>query len=727
MKHLLDKSAQDLIETIEWRFTVTKADDAAAPPEIVAGQYFIEPETLREAVHLLWRRGQSPVHEARAARSGEVLAMCEFLPNSVRPIGNISSRPLPESEKALSPYEPPSLPFRRLLPFIVENAEIEVKGTAGTRQSVFCLYPAKVFQANMKVCVAWDVDLASARPFEELRMYAVLGQHVGEESRHPCGAEGAEVAILGRRCRLVLRKVPLSFTNVAGGGAFCTAWNVYRMDSARGESHVGKVELSEVKFNENQGEDYAVDFPDGTLVTDEFRFRVFVAGEAEARVQPGNVSERELLGALAKAVPGGQIEIPASEGQLQPSSCGLNCIFCMLALQGAPVPLAQLRESAKGVSQIGFGALSIHELVSILQEYGVRARAVKLGDHSIRKVCGVGAIAHLEPEGGTGHYVMVISHDSLTDTLKVVDPPFVGDIPFARFCREWDGIAVVPEGPFLEWFERRSYVSWGIVTACALSFLGLTVLSLCLRRRSRGTRPQALTVALLGAITLVGSGCSEKPVVAVLGSPRVALGEIDPGVNHTAHTFTIENRTASPQVLHKIFRSCGCLRAVLEPETIPPGDRATLRLVLGLIGAKGEKSFHATLFFQDPSVAPIEVALSAHLRAKYLFSAYPPLFAVPPGELSGCCSHRFILREMSTGTGAPGDGHEVRIIGNRFATLAGGTDWSTRGEHMVKEKEVDVTFDVPWREGPIESFFYFQFCDLEGQEIDRVKIVLRRS
>jgi len=45
-------------------------------------------------------------------------------------------------------------------------------------------------------------------------------------------------------------------------------------------------------------------------------------------------------------------------------------------------------------------------------------------------------------------------------------------------------------------------------------------------------------------------------------------------------TYTVRNEGGSPLRIEKVSTSCGCTRATVDRETIPPGESAQLRVVL---------------------------------------------------------------------------------------------------------------------------------------------------
>jgi len=89
----------------------------------------------------------------------------------------------------------------------------------------------------------------------------------------------------------------------------------------------------------------------------------------------------------------------------------------------------------------------------------------------------------------------------------------------------------------------------------------------------RGLRLLALVV--LAAVLL--AACGGPPPRIVVEPLSQDLGEVPQAPLEL--TYTVRNEGGSPLRIEKVSTSCGCTKAVLDRDTIPPGGSAELRVV----------------------------------------------------------------------------------------------------------------------------------------------------
>jgi hypothetical protein len=111
-------------------------------------------------------------------------------------------------------------------------------------------------------------------------------------------------------------------------------------------------------------------------------------------------------------------------------------------------------------------------------------------------------------------------------------------------------------------------------------------------------------IALIMVLTLAGGGMPglsrpEGPAIHC-DAPVFDYGE-RPDTGELEHVFIITNRGSAPLLITQVRSGCGCTRAVMDRNTLPPGATARLSTRLTLKGYSGLKNATIYLHSNDPA------------------------------------------------------------------------------------------------------------------------------
>ena len=119
--------------------------------------------------------------------------------------------------------------------------------------------------------------------------------------------------------------------------------------------------------------------------------------------------------------------------------------------------------------------------------------------------------------------------------------------------------------------------------------------------------------------------------------PRIVIpqaewnfGEISQG-ERVQHTFAIENQGNAPLLISKVVAACGCTAALMNSETVAPGEVGQLRVEFDSTGFSGEKFKSIRLFTNDPKESIAMVSLQGFIE--------PDIFIEPKRVLFGEVIH----------------------------------------------------------------------------------------
>lgn len=97
------------------------------------------------------------------------------------------------------------------------------------------------------------------------------------------------------------------------------------------------------------------------------------------------------------------------------------------------------------------------------------------------------------------------------------------------------------------------------------------------RNRSSWIRKSGF-LALSALAALWMAACGDAPSQIVVEPTTQDLGEVLQ--QPLELSYTVRNQGGSPLQIEKISTSCGCTEAVVDQETIPPGESTQLRVTL---------------------------------------------------------------------------------------------------------------------------------------------------
>ncbi len=97
------------------------------------------------------------------------------------------------------------------------------------------------------------------------------------------------------------------------------------------------------------------------------------------------------------------------------------------------------------------------------------------------------------------------------------------------------------------------------------------------RNRSSWIR-QLSFLALMALVAFLLAACGDAPPLIVVEPATQDLGEVPQ--QPLELSYTVWNRGGSPLHIEKVSVSCGCTKAAVDQETIPPGESTQLRVTL---------------------------------------------------------------------------------------------------------------------------------------------------
>ncbi len=147
--------------------------------------------------------------------------------------------------------------------------------------------------------------------------------------------------------------------------------------------------------------------------------------------------------------------------------------------------------------------------------------------------------------------------------------------------------------------------------------------------------------AFLCAILMVASATAQKTQknksAAVFDTYKWDFGEVNAHLGAVCHTFTLENKSKSPLQIARDLPSCECIKAIYEKETILPGQKAEVMVVLNPANQRG-KTYRSVQFIdQNNSIIgalevkamventePTPVAIAENSIAHATLASMPP-------------------------------------------------------------------------------------------------------
>ncbi|GBD84407.1 hypothetical protein BMS3Abin02_00800 [bacterium BMS3Abin02] len=121
-------------------------------------------------------------------------------------------------------------------------------------------------------------------------------------------------------------------------------------------------------------------------------------------------------------------------------------------------------------------------------------------------------------------------------------------------------------------------------------------------------------IALIVLIVILFSGCATSAPRIVIEPATQDLGEVPQEPLETS--YTIRNQGDGVLEIEKVSTSCGCTKASVDSETIPPGKTTQLRVTLDPI----EDNLHGDVMriiyvrSNDPDTPEAEVEFRATIR-----------------------------------------------------------------------------------------------------------------
>ena len=95
---------------------------------------------------------------------------------------------------------------------------------------------------------------------------------------------------------------------------------------------------------------------------------------------------------------------------------------------------------------------------------------------------------------------------------------------------------------------------------------------------------------------------------AVFDTYKWDFGQVNANLGAVCHTFTLENKSKAPVQIAKDIPSCECIKAIYDKETILPGQKAGVMVVLTPANQHG-KTFRSVQFIaqNNSSIGTLEV------------------------------------------------------------------------------------------------------------------------
>jgi hypothetical protein len=135
-----------------------------------------------------------------------------------------------------------------------------------------------------------------------------------------------------------------------------------------------------------------------------------------------------------------------------------------------------------------------------------------------------------------------------------------------------------------------------------------------------------LPVLAVILIFTVRNAQSEELPRIVIPEAEWNFGEISQG-ERVRHTFAIENKGNAPLHISKVVAACGCTAALMESDTVAPGEEGKLQVEFDSTGFSGEKFKSIRLFTNDPKESIAMVSLQGFIE--------PDIFIEPKRVLFG--------------------------------------------------------------------------------------------
>lgn len=127
-------------------------------------------------------------------------------------------------------------------------------------------------------------------------------------------------------------------------------------------------------------------------------------------------------------------------------------------------------------------------------------------------------------------------------------------------------------------------------------------------------KPALVLLTVLTAMSPApgGAGCEENPKLEI-SEKSWDFGDIKQG-DVLAHVFTFRNAGGSPLVISSVRASCGCTAALLSKETIPPGEKGTLKVTFNSRGYSGQVRKFIFLETNDPEKSKFQIFIEADIE-----------------------------------------------------------------------------------------------------------------
>ena len=134
------------------------------------------------------------------------------------------------------------------------------------------------------------------------------------------------------------------------------------------------------------------------------------------------------------------------------------------------------------------------------------------------------------------------------------------------------------------------------------------------------TRQRSQRISRLAWLTAIGlaafwlSACGSASPRIVVDPATRDLGEVLQQPLNVS--FTVRNQGDAPLRVERVTSSCGCTEAVIDQDTIPPGESTQLRVTLDPTedNLSGDQVRVIYLRSNDPETPEVEVELRANIR-----------------------------------------------------------------------------------------------------------------
>jgi hypothetical protein len=137
------------------------------------------------------------------------------------------------------------------------------------------------------------------------------------------------------------------------------------------------------------------------------------------------------------------------------------------------------------------------------------------------------------------------------------------------------------------------------------------------RMTARQRSPRTFRPALIAVITVAAlwlSACTGASPRIVVEPATRDLGEVLQ--QPLAVSYTVRNQGDAPLRVERITTSCGCTEAVIDQDTIPPGESTQLRVTLDPTedDLSGDQVRVIYIRSNDPKTPEAEVEFRANIR-----------------------------------------------------------------------------------------------------------------